>query len=107
MFCPRCKCEYREGFTTCADCEIKLVECLPAEISSDDNQNDLETVFETFSQSDIMFIKSALDAAVIPYYFSGEFFHMMGVRPTSAQLLVPTEKKEQALTVLRELQLIE
>ena len=28
MFCPRCKAEYREGFSTCADCQISLVEDL-------------------------------------------------------------------------------
>ena len=25
MFCPQCKAEYREGFTTCADCNVPLV----------------------------------------------------------------------------------
>jgi hypothetical protein len=25
MFCPLCKAEYRQGFTTCADCHIALV----------------------------------------------------------------------------------
>jgi hypothetical protein len=30
MFCPSCGGEYREGFTTCADCEVPLVESLPA-----------------------------------------------------------------------------
>jgi len=25
MICPRCKAEYREGFTVCADCEVQLV----------------------------------------------------------------------------------
>lgn len=29
MFCPSCGGEYREGFTTCADCEVPLVESLP------------------------------------------------------------------------------
>ncbi|MHB8108914.1 MAG: tetratricopeptide repeat protein [Syntrophorhabdaceae bacterium] len=31
MFCPRCRTEYREGFTICADCKIPLVEQLPFE----------------------------------------------------------------------------
>lgn len=30
MICPNCHVEYREGFTTCADCEIPLVESLEA-----------------------------------------------------------------------------
>ena len=29
MFCPRCKAEYRKGFTRCADCEVDLVYELP------------------------------------------------------------------------------
>jgi len=28
MYCPKCKCEYREGFTICSDCQVKLVEQL-------------------------------------------------------------------------------
>jgi len=30
MFCPQCKAEYRQGFTRCADCEVELVDELPA-----------------------------------------------------------------------------
>jgi hypothetical protein len=30
MFCPLCKSEYREGFKTCSDCHVDLVEELPA-----------------------------------------------------------------------------
>ena len=30
MFCPRCKAEYRQGFTVCADCDVPLVWQLPA-----------------------------------------------------------------------------
>jgi hypothetical protein len=25
MFCPKCRAEYREGFTSCSDCHIPLV----------------------------------------------------------------------------------
>ena len=31
MFCPKCKAEYREGFETCSDCDLKLVHELPPE----------------------------------------------------------------------------
>ena len=31
MFCPRCKAEYRVGFLTCSDCDIALVDQLPAD----------------------------------------------------------------------------
>ncbi|WMJ85590.1 putative signal transducing protein [Anaerocolumna sp. MB42-C2] len=29
MFCPKCKCEYREGFKICPDCNENLVDSLP------------------------------------------------------------------------------
>jgi hypothetical protein len=29
MYCPECKCEYLEGYTHCADCNVPLVEGLP------------------------------------------------------------------------------
>ncbi len=32
MFCPKCKAEYREGFSRCADCDVDLVPELPPEI---------------------------------------------------------------------------
>jgi hypothetical protein len=31
MFCPVCKAEYRPGFHRCADCDVELVDELPAE----------------------------------------------------------------------------
>src|ERR1051326_4940094 len=31
MFCPRCKAEYRLGFTKCSDCHVDLVDQLPVE----------------------------------------------------------------------------
>jgi len=30
MFCPECRCEYRAGFDTCADCKVALVDDLSA-----------------------------------------------------------------------------
>ena len=26
LICPKCKCEYREGFKVCTDCGVELVE---------------------------------------------------------------------------------
>ena len=42
MWCPKCKNEYREGITVCADCGSELVESLTADMSySDDIDNKL------------------------------------------------------------------
>jgi hypothetical protein len=106
MFCPRCKSEYREGFTKCADCEVPLVDVLPDEVQPDADPHDLVSVFETSSQPDILVIKSALDAEGIIFHFSGEFFHMMGVMPSPARLLVPSDQREKVLHILKEMQFI-
>jgi len=71
------------------------------------NEQDLVPVFETFSLQDLPFIKSALEAEDVTYHFAGEFFHMSGVLPTPARLLVSSNQREQALRILKELQLIE
>jgi hypothetical protein len=107
MFCPQCKCEYVEGFNKCSDCEVLLVESLPIEIKKDDSSCDLVDVFETSSQMDIIYIKSILEAEGITYHFSGEFFHMMGVMPSPARLLIPSSQRENVLNILKELQFIE
>jgi hypothetical protein len=40
MYCPKCKNEYREGFSTCSDCHIPLVEHLSEEsIIQEDGMN--------------------------------------------------------------------
>jgi hypothetical protein len=42
MFCPQCKTEYRRGFTCCTDCDVDLVEALPdQELSPDEELKEL------------------------------------------------------------------
>ena len=40
MFCPNCKCEYREGFKYCSDCKVELVNELP-QVEENKNQHGL------------------------------------------------------------------
>ncbi len=79
MFCPNCKAEYREGFTVCADCNVKLVHSLEEKDkkaeSYKESQNDDITfipVLSTYNLGDIALIKSLLDNEGIEYFLQGE-----------------------------------
>jgi hypothetical protein len=70
MFCPSCGSEYREGFSSCADCEVPLVDSPPDEPHPD--PGDIETVFASSDPVALVTAKSLLDEAGIPYLARGE-----------------------------------
>lgn len=72
MFCPKCKAEYREGFDTCSDCGIPLVEKLPQEPDKKPEYIELVTILETNDQALLLIAKSILTGAGIDYYAKGE-----------------------------------
>ena len=104
MYCPECGSEYREGFTTCADCEVPLTEAPPAEPDHPDVQP--LTVFEGTDPAALALAESLLLEERIPYVkkdqlhslFPG-FTHMIG--PLLIQ--VPEEHGEAAFEILGEL----
>ena len=72
MFCPQCRAEYREGFFRCSDCDIPLVDQLPADRSVTDRRRGFETdhpelvvlrTFPTVIEADLA--KSALESVGI------------------------------------------
>ncbi len=65
MFCASCGDEYQPGFTHCTDCDLDLVEELPAEID-EATPLELVTILETGDQSLAAVAKSVLDGAGIP-----------------------------------------
>lgn len=69
MFCPECGAEYREGFITCADCEVALVPALPPEEHPD---IELETVFDSTNPALIGIAKTVLESAEIDFFAVGE-----------------------------------
>jgi hypothetical protein len=103
MFCPKCKTEYREGFSVCADCNVDLVRELPPEPTPEYIK--YEQIMVTYNPADVALIKSILDAEDIIYYFHGENF--MHVRPLVelARLMVDKEDAESAKELLKNLNL--
>jgi len=109
MFCPTCKAEYRPGFTECADCGVPLVYELPEESSPERSQvlregrdADLVPVYSTYNPTDVMMIKSLLDADEIIYNFQGELFKGSGVFIVPAMLFVTKADAEKVVEMLRD-----
>ncbi len=69
MFCPKCRAEYREGFDTCADCQVALVEELAPE--PEPQFQDFSELMTVFDESQIAVIRSLFDDAGLAYYFQG------------------------------------
>jgi len=68
MFCPQCRAEYRKGFVKCSDCDIPLVDQLPADspprrFESDHSDLVVLRTFATVIEADLA--KSALDSVGI------------------------------------------
>jgi hypothetical protein len=67
MFCPKCKAEYREGFTRCTECNAALVASLPTDQSVADKQ-DLAVAWRGTDPSAFSAALAELQGAGIPSY---------------------------------------
>ena len=73
MYCPKCKSEYRDGFTECADCCVALVYELPT--STEQNEYvDLRELLTTTDQGEIVLFKSMLEGEGIPFLAQCDHF---------------------------------
>ena len=100
MFCPKCKAEYKEGFTACADCNLPLVDKLPEEPPVEYVK--YKELFYTFNPADIAFIKSLFESHDIIYYIQGENFLQLRPLAQPAGIMVDEEQFEEAKELLRE-----
>ena len=74
MYCPQCQCEYREGFTECADCRVPLLPGTAPEEAADsfDPNLDLVVLLETNDRIQLALVMGMLEEAGIPYYILGQ-----------------------------------
>jgi hypothetical protein len=117
MFCPACGGEYREGFTRCDDCDVDLVETLPASRVEHAEPGGLETIFATGDPVVLLTAKSLLEEAGIPCITRGEGLQDlfgMGRLGTGfslvagpMEILVPGERRQEAAELLHEARLEE
>ena len=78
MFCPKCRIEYREGFTVCADCGTPLVEKLPDESAFD------PVFFFRTGEDDAGELPSLLDRAGVACYLDAGEERFLRVDPEYA-----------------------
>lgn len=110
MYCPRCLVEYRESFTICSDCHVKLVAGAPPEPAPPEPDLELVTVFEDSDPVVLALVKSTLEEARIRFIEKGEVY-LAGGRPSymldwfgnSVCILVRKPDEQRALNLLRDL----
>lgn len=95
MFCPKCKFEYREGYTKCADCDVDLVEEQPVDKYE---YVEFTPIAETNNIGLIALAKSILDSEGIKYYVSS----LQGYIPGCA-LLVAISDAADAKELLKDI----
>ena len=108
MFCPKCKAEYREGFSRCADCEIDLVPELPLEPEPPTEYVeyiDFINIITFSSRHDAELAKGLLSVNGINAVVFGDDYG--GIQPglsfsTGVQLSVKKEDVEKAKGILHD-----
>ena len=64
MYCPTCRSEYRPGFSWCKDCDVALVDELPAE--TEPEFVDLVEALSIADAGQIPLVKSILESEIFP-----------------------------------------
>ena len=88
MYCPDCLAEYATGITRCADCDIDLVEALPAaKATHGDLTGRIVTVFSTRDPGLAAVAESLLQSAGIRFSVRGMALPYPGALPVELQVL--------------------
>lgn len=114
-WCPKCRNEYREGFESCSDCGVALVEELPEETEG----NALEKAGEDEADTPVFLVSAAdnfeadiieakLEAYGVPvlkkHRETGGYLQVyMGASPFGLDLYVPSKLLDKAREILEPL----
>jgi len=104
MFCPKCRSEYREGFSRCAECDVELIPelaPLPTERESGDYVEYRE-LLSTYNLADIAYIESILDSEKIIYFMQNEEFNTLTFSPQPVRVMVNTDQIHKAKELLKD-----
>lgn len=100
MYCPKCKSEYREGFTICKDCNIELQKELPDEDIIE--RESYTEILHTVQKENIGLIKSILDAENIDYKVFDESIGNLYPIPGTNRVYVSKSDYEAAIDLLKD-----
>ncbi len=82
MFCPKCRTEYRNGFTTCADCEVPLIsELLLDLLKTGSEYVKYVHLYSAQNEVELALLKSILDSEGVKYFVRNDNFGSMEVGP--------------------------
>ena len=89
MFCPLCKAEFRQGFTTCSDCRIALVATSEeaavvavGRLWTGDNRKRMERILDALAYAEIPFHSKELVKSSVWPWISMLLWRFMKPRPT-------------------------
>jgi hypothetical protein len=108
-FCPTCRDEFREGFTTCADCGAPLVDALPSETEPDEEHGEgthggWDEVFETGTAYEAELVAMRLREAGIEAQVVDQTFTEAPMPKVSnfnlVRVLVPSERADEARAIV-------
>ncbi|MBI1745830.1 MAG: DUF2007 domain-containing protein [Acidobacteria bacterium] len=102
-FCPVCKTEYQAGIEQCADCEVTLVETLPAEPAAPAAQPDWVLISTDHDEAEAYVLKGYLESEGIETTLENKSFHIAPVTAeTLLNILVHQDQADLARQLLHE-----
>ena len=106
MYCPQCGCEYRDGFSECADCRVPLLAGTPPQKTADPALG-LVVVLETNDGFQLALVKGLLEEAGIPFLILGQITTLVtdvdGFLKKWVRVQVPRDREAEARELLAEL----
>ena len=81
MFCPKCGCEFRAGFTNCSDCGCDLVEEAPPPKAEEKPLPPPIALYSPNDELELAIIRGLLDAESVRYFVLNDYFGSMRVGP--------------------------